>query len=272
MEYLFSQIVPYDSEQLTKRRLGQSNDGGYIIPMEVLKEIEAVVVFGVNNEDSFEQDLAAFLDPRTIPFYLCDPFSAYTKKNAFTFLKRGLAAKTSESPENILPSQIGSLVVKSKHSMVTWPDFQTDYSLTGKRIFLKIDIEGAEWDSFKILKDSDLDNVVCLVIEFHGLTNLYDIGRKGEVLSKIHRLFTLVHCHQNNCGTYAPHAWHLFPDVLECTYVRNTFLEAEKISVTKRKTQYPSELDQPNSTERSDFPIYWWVDDPAAVFHPLTKE
>ena len=242
MNQVFSELVPYDIPQFTKKRLGKAGDGGYVLPMDILKEVEAVVVFGVNDEDSFEKDLANYIDPKKVPFYLCDPFVPYTAdgKNDFTFCSLGLAGE-------------------SKEKMITWPDFCKAKNLEGKKILLKVDIEGAEWESFANLQPSDFDNVLCLIIEFHRLIHLQEVPQQLKTFDLLNSSFVLNHCHANNNGYVYSNGSLFLPDVLECTYVHKHILEKCQVSIKKRTEIYPSMLDQANIDVRPDYPIGWWL-------------
>jgi hypothetical protein len=261
MRPLFSYLIPYDTNQLSKERIGCNNDGGYVIPIEALQEIQAVVVFGVNNEDSFEQGLTKYLDPKKVPFFLCDPYVEYTKQNKFSFLRLGLSDTTKEIKVSRPIFCNLTKAIRYNCCFTSWPIFKKKYKLENKTILLKMDIEGAEWESLACLVDSDLENIDCLIIEFHELNSTEKLAEKEKVLSLLQKYFTLVHCHQNNCGSYFVDGCYFYPDVLECTFVSKSFLEKYKINLVKRQTKYPSEIDQPNSKEMNDFPIYWWVDD-----------
>lgn len=242
MNQIFSRLIPYDIPQFTKKRLGKNGDGGYVLPMDFLQDIEAVVVFGVNDEDSFERDLANYIDPKKVPFFLCDPFVRYSNdgKNDFTFCSLGLAGET-------------------KDNMITWPDFCKSKNLVGKKVLLKVDIEGAEWESFANLEPSDFDNVVCLIIEFHRLIHLQEVAQQIKTFDLFNSRFVLNHCHVNNNGYISRIESTFLPDVLECTYVNKDYLEKNNISIQNRTAFYPCDIDQVNIDIRPDFPISWWL-------------
>ncbi len=242
MNGLFSKLIPYDVPEFTKKRLGKDGDGGYVLPLDVLKGVEAVVVFGINDEDSFERDLANYLDPKKVPFHLCDPFVGYTSegKNDFRFHSLGLGGET-------------------KDKMITWPDFVRRFSLEGKKILLKVDIEGAEWESFASLQASDFQNVVCFIVEFHRLIHDQDIPRQSKTFDLLNSAFFLNHCHVNNNGLIFNIDSKLYPDVLECTYVNKSLIEKSKLTLKRRTEIYPSLLDQANIDVRPDYPIAWWL-------------
>jgi hypothetical protein len=242
MNQIFLRLIPYDVSQFTKKRLGKDGDGGYVLAMDPLKEIEAVVVFGINDEDSFETHLAKHVDPKKVPFYLCDPFVPYTAegKNDFHFSSLGLAGET-------------------KEKMITLPDFLKAKNLEGKKILLKVDIEGAEWESFANLQPSDFDNVVCLIIEFHRLIHLQEVPQQVKTLDLLNSRFVLNHCHVNNNGYVNRFGPTFFPDVLECSYINKKFLEENNISFERRRQIYPCEIDQQNIDVHPDYPIGWWL-------------
>lgn len=64
----------------------------------------------------------------------------------------------------------------------------------GKRMIIKIDVEGAEWESLMATPDKVLERVDQLPMEFHGV----DDGRMLAVVKKLKRTFHLVHLHFNN--------------------------------------------------------------------------
>jgi hypothetical protein len=64
----------------------------------------------------------------------------------------------------------------------------------GKRLFVKIDIEAAEWDSLMATPDSVLAAIPQLAMELHG----YDDPKILDVIRKLKRHFYLVNVHFNN--------------------------------------------------------------------------
>ena len=242
MNEIFSKLIPYDVPQFSKKRLGRNGDGGYVLPMDFLKDVEAVVVFGINDEDSFEKDLANYIDPKKVPFFLCDPFVGYSSegKNDFTFCSLGLGGET-------------------KENMITWPDFCRKFGLQGKKVLLKVDIEGAEWESLAHLQASDFENVLCFIVEFHRMIHLQELPLQNKTLDLLNSVFFLNHCHVNNNGLVFRHETIVYPDVLECTYVNKRLADTYQLTLNRRCQIYPSMLDQANIDVRPDVPIGWWL-------------
>ena len=64
----------------------------------------------------------------------------------------------------------------------------------GKRILVKIDVEGAEWESLMATPDEVLERIDQLPMEFHGV----DDARMLSVVQTLKRTFHLAHLHFNN--------------------------------------------------------------------------
>ena len=67
-----------------------------------------------------------------------------------------------------------------------------------KRVFLKIDIEGAEWDAFSDVPDHLWSNVQGLAIEFHDLHRRATHSRVVALVRKLNEHFVLYHVNGNN--------------------------------------------------------------------------
>ena len=237
MSIPFLQLIPYDCSTLTKIRLGKDGDGGYVIPTEVISPTQTLITFGVCDEDSFEQ---AFVTLNPVPCYLCDPFVPYTKKNKMIALSLGLAPKTGGS-------------------MISFKDFLSLIQHKEENIFLKIDIEGAEWDIFESIEKESLKHVICLTIEFHDLLVKELLWPKINIsLNKINELFHLYHIHGNNNGQIAIIDETILPDVIECTYISKMWAEKQGHTFTRRTTPFPDRINQKNYDGRDEIPISWF--------------
>ena len=63
-----------------------------------------------------------------------------------------------------------------------------------RRLVMKIDVEGAEWDTFVHTPDDVLDRIDQLAVEFHGV----DRQRYVDVVKNLKRLFYIANLHFNN--------------------------------------------------------------------------
>ena len=62
---------------------------------------------------------------------------------------------------------------------------------------IKIDVEGAEWDSFLATPDSVFRRIDQLIVEFHGVE---DERVQLPAIEKLKRHFVFAHIHYNNGG------------------------------------------------------------------------
>jgi hypothetical protein len=129
-------------------RLGEDNDGGYLIPND-LSGITKNYTAGVGSLTKFERDLE-------------EKYSI--KSNMIDF---------NEIDKNILPNESSFLRKKlslisntDELSMNDWLDDEL------KEIILKMDIEGDEYLNLASISEKNLNKIRILVIEIHGLRNL----------------------------------------------------------------------------------------------------
>jgi hypothetical protein len=67
---------------------------------------------------------------------------------------------------------------------------------TGKRLIVKIDVEGAEWDSLMTAPDAVLDQIDQLPMELHGVNE----QRFLDLVRRLKKKFYVVNLHFNNHG------------------------------------------------------------------------
>ena len=116
------------------------------------------------------------------------------------------------------------------------------YSEGSKNIFIKMDIEGAE---FKVLEKLDYSkvNILGLAIEFH------DINLKEKEFNKIiinmKKIFHIAHIHGNNYSKIDGVS--KFPSSVEITFINKKLVKGK---IKKSEKKYPIEgLDQPNKQD-----------------------
>ena len=135
------------------------------------------------------------------------------------------------------------LGVEKKGKFDSFPNHLIRFKDQDKKIFLKIDIDGGEYEVFK---NEDflvsLKNVVQLAIEFHNVKDR--LVELKNIMESVNHNLTLVHIHANNWGGTFEHAGKQVPNVLELTFIANTFIEEKEFD----KVDYPvKDLDFPNN-------------------------
>jgi hypothetical protein len=179
-------------------RIGnQAGDGGYLVGCG-LSEYSVLLSYGILDDVSFEEDFSRrwplckiHLFDHTIP---CAPAS----ERPMIFHQVGVGA------EDVFP--FGTL---QKH----WEVFGNREN----RIFLKMDVEGAEYDSLLSTPKLVLEAIDQLVLELHDVewwnTNVL------RLLKRLKEVFVVVHVHANNSGGAVDVEGVLVPKVLEVTFM-----------------------------------------------------
>src|SRR5215467_4501477 len=114
-----------------------------------------------------------------------------------------------------------------------------------KRIVMKMDVEGAEWDSFLAVPDNVFQKIDQLLVEFHEIKGTLE--QKQRVVQKLRQFFEVVHIHYNNgtCNAgYEP-----FPSfAYEVLFVNKRLAVVDPA----RRVVGPHQLDAPNLPSESD--------------------
>jgi hypothetical protein len=220
-----------------KRRIGSNGDGGYVV-IDLPGTYDFFISGGVGNDVTFEVDLLEkYQNIRGIAFD-GTVNSIPMKHPRLEFRKLNLAKHNSSTTTNLL-------------------DEMRPYN----NIFMKMDIEGHEFNVLPGIIDSCIKKVKQLVIEIHtpgdimkhpdyfrGLSH-FDHGFMFNMLKDLNATHTLVHFHANNgCDSHVVDGIKL-PNVIECTYIRNDYVK-EKVLNT---TPFPTELDRPNVPYRPEY-------------------
>jgi predicted O-methyltransferase YrrM len=226
-------------------RVGPKADGGYVIADGL--EYDLFISCGIANDIRFEED---FLDIYKVK---CIAFDGTIQS----------------FPSNInamewIPKNIGFLNTDKTTNL-------KEYIQCNKRIFLKMDIEGSEFNWLESITESELDCFSQIVLEVHWPFDIY----RMNLLNKLNKTHYIIHIHGNNyCDRDIPK--HLpsgrtydgtvtinnpampsirLPEVFEVTYINkklcnNTLVELKEI-------QFPTAIDYPNNPNAED--IYFSI-------------
>ena len=193
-----------------KIRLGVNGDGGYVIGN--VPDYDCYISAGVSNEESFSRDFIKKFDMNKFNSYAFDgtinnyPYQ-YTRD--ITFVKTNIHTYGSKTTANL------SYLINKYNN-----------------IFLKMDIEGCEYDWLLSLTQENLNKFKQIVIEFHGINDDSwgkTHNKKIECLELISKTHYIIHAHGNTCSSIQ----NKIPDVIELTYLRkNFFTEEPKLNTT----------------------------------------
>ena len=240
-------------------RIGRANDGGYVIPQSSVEMADFLISFGVSDDWSFEEHFKKINPQIRIHAYdhtisrtvfglsllrgiLKLPLGKTSFDNLsqrwklFASYNRFFVGEARHFPERISNC--------TDHKRIVTPAIAFQRS-SSDRIFLKVDIEG---DEYQIIEDlvQLADRVSGMVVEFHEITR-----NRTSFLESIHSLqmvYDIVHFHANNFAPIAPDG---LPDTLELTFVRKS-----DIDCSERRLHLPlPQLDSPNNPCKTDYHI-----------------
>jgi hypothetical protein len=250
-----SDLHPVACEHLA--RIGSTNDGGYVVPLDAVKAAGALLSFGLSHDWTFERDFKARNPDAIIHCYdhTVDLRTAF-EYSIGQLLRFVLQLRTPALRKAF--SWIDYIVFfrgdKIHFQQRIWCDNQANSATVQDAfgrlpadcpVFVKIDIEGSE---YRILDDLLRygRNIVAIAIEFHDVDILSD--RFNSLVDKIKRDFYIVHLHANNMGGMAPFG---FPIAPELTFLNKRFFSAPP---PPSGSKYPSPgLDQPNNPRLPEF-------------------
>lgn len=227
---VFNQITIKSVTGFKKKRLGRNGDGGYIM-IDNLDGIESAYSLGIFDEVSWDLEMAE----RKIPVIQYD-FSVDgppVQNKLFTFYKQRIAS--TRNP-NLGIESIEGIVDGHKHR--------------GKKLILKMDIEGSEWSVLDAIEEDTLKLFDQILLEVHDFCRIPEYEFRERVLrvfKKLNLSHTPVHVHANNCARVVKLVDFYFVDALELTYVKS-----ENYSFTECTELFPGPLDSPNDSRIPD--------------------
>jgi hypothetical protein len=204
-------------------RIGGGGDGGYLVP-EVLENIDFAFSPGVAGTATFELDLINM----GIPCFLADYSvnSAPVSGKDIDFEKKYIGAEDSEI-------------------FMTLDSWLQKKNVLSKSLLLQMDIEGGEWEVLETLSRETLSKFKVLVIEFHGLEQIFlrfSYTRISKIFKKLFEDFHVVHFHPNNNDPIFSHFGISIPPTAEITFLRR-----DLVGHTSQVSKFTSNLDIHNS-------------------------
>ena len=177
-EQLLDELQPVALSNCTLQRIGSPNDGGYLMCGNLLGEVRSAYSYGIGPADDWGCEISASYG---LPVHQYDCFSpphdaCPSGRSVFHDECIGPRAETIDSrPFDTL---VGQLAKNGD---------------AGTRLVVKIDVEGAELESLRVVPDRVLDRIDQLAMEIHGADDRY-----LDLVRRLKRRFHLVHVHFNN--------------------------------------------------------------------------
>jgi hypothetical protein len=234
-------------------RIGPKEDGGYLVPLEMLPKITSLISFGVNVDWRFEQELN---DDFKISIEMFDCSLVF--RLVILFCIKGVAKfLLFKSNLNELSGRfkriysyfhfINRTNVSLSQLLITAGTAEQIFSRSKFNALLKCDIEGAEYNIFEPLL-LHKDKFDLIILELHNVIN--NVERLAQFFNDLKNDFALIHLHVNN---YYPPTIDGFPDIVEVTFARRSCLTKTLL----RPNSLPIHgLDYANVKNKSEFQVF----------------
>jgi hypothetical protein len=176
---LFALVQPVALKNCTLERFGEDHDGGYLVCGNLLKDVKGAYSYGISGYDKWGCDASTKLGVKLHQYDCFDTRQPSCPGGDTVFHAEciGDAAKTEE----------GRLFDTMQNQVAKNGD-------AGKRLVVKMDVEGAEWDSLLHAPDATLDSMDQLAIEFHYIND----ERYVQTMQRLKQFFYVAHLHFNN--------------------------------------------------------------------------
>ena len=179
-EAILAELQPVALKNCTLKRFGSANDGGYLMCENLIEPIDAAYWYGVGINDDWG----------------CDVSRRYHVRGAAIRLFRSCQAHLQRRQDLCFTTNASEIVPATgiRISSTLWKIRSGKNGDTDRRLIIKMDIEGAEWESLLAAPDELLASIPQIAMEMHG----FDDPKILEVLRKLKRNFYLVNLHFNN--------------------------------------------------------------------------
>lgn len=178
-EALFNELQPVPLANCAFQRFGEDHDGGYLLCGNLLQAVKAGYSYGISGYDGWGCDVAT---RQQVPVHQYDCFNTKvpvckTGRTIFHPECVGSVARTEDGrPFDTVVGQLQKNGDAANH------------------IVMKMDVEGAEWESLPALTDDALNRIDQLVMELHGVKE----QKYVDVVKRLKQFFYVAHLHINN--------------------------------------------------------------------------
>jgi hypothetical protein len=228
---LFAMLQPVALANCQLERFGESHDGGYLMCANLLGEVRSGYSYGISGYDGWGCEISRRYDV-TVHQYDCFNTTQPLCLFGDTVFHAECVGDSTETVDGRFFDTVSNQLARNGDR--------------GRRIVLKIDVEGAEWESLLSLADDTLRQVDQLAVEFHWAENdtfdWMNDERYPRLVTRLRQFFEVAHIHYNNTSCVSdlrPFPSHAF----EVLFV------AKRLAIVApgRKASVPHPLDAPNN-------------------------
>lgn len=163
----------------TLKRYGSEHDGGYLLCENLLPGTQSAYSYGIGGEDNWGCAVSRRLGITVHQYDCFTPTRPLCEGGRFAFHEQCVgAAREAAGPRTF--DTIAAQIAANGDA--------------GKRLLMKIDVEGAEWDALAATPNEVLDGIDQMAMELHGVHE----SRFVELVRRLKTKFHLVNLHFNN--------------------------------------------------------------------------
>jgi hypothetical protein len=176
---ILAELQPVGLKNCTFKRFGSANDGGYLMCENLVEPLDSAYSYGVGPNDDWGCEMSRRYHVPVYEYDCFDPARPKCDGGRLIFRNECVSDRT-ESRDSRLFDTLENQIAKNGD--------------IGRHVIIKMDIEGAEWQSLLAAPDELFQSIPQLAMEMHG----FDDPKIVEVLRKLKRNFYLVNLHFNN--------------------------------------------------------------------------
>jgi hypothetical protein len=187
---LFDMLQPVALTNCQLERFGETNDGGYLMCSNLLGGVQSGYSYGIAGYDKWGCDISTKFN-LTVHQYDCFNTTQPACPDGETvFHAECVGDKAEKTVEGRLFDTVRNQFAKNGDG--------------SKRIVLKMDVEGAEWDSLLSVPDETLQQIDQMAVEFHWAADKefhwVQDDKYLRVVRRLKQFFEVGHIHFNNAS------------------------------------------------------------------------
>ncbi len=183
-----------------KIRLGGPHNGGYVFADIPAIQYDVLLAGGIDRDILFEHEFVHKYNCSCLA-YDGTIDSIDITNSLVTFVKKNISFYNNHASTNL-------------HEEIE----------SNQSIFIKMNIEGGEYEWIESLTSEHINKMDQIVIEFHHVTH------KPNVLEKINQTHYLIHFHGNNCCGVIENNGIDIPTVFQCTYIHKKYITSPELN------------------------------------------
>jgi len=176
---IYDMLQPVAIRNCGLERFGEARDGGYLMCADLLDRVEVAYSYGIGGYDKWGCDVSTRQDVVVHQYDCFELTEPPCRTGRAVFHAECIGPARSREEGRLFDTLVDHLEANGDAS---------------KRLVLKMDVEGAEWEAFLSTPDDVLSQIDQLVVEFHW----FETDTSLAVVERLTRYFEVVHVHYNN--------------------------------------------------------------------------